>query len=195
MLAEVVRVKKILSIVIMLSLFILSFSTPALAKGAKSSGGFSRPSTTKTSPGSTSGPGSAQGTTTEKIPYTNLPANKANNPTGGTQIPGSGYSSFQNTSRGFMPSYTPFSGNFWLWMLLFNGFHQPAAPAAASEGAAGQPGDAGPVLYDPGLSGYWNANPLANIVSTLILLAMIVMAVVVVRKLFKRIKMNQAPMR
>lgn len=188
--------KKILPIMIILSLLTLSFSAPALAKGAKSPGGFSRPSATRTAPDSTGGTGSAQGTTTkERIPYTNLPASKANNPTGGTQIPGSGYNSFQNTARGFMPSYTPFSGNFWLWMLLFNGFHQPAAPAAAAEGEAGQPAGQSPVFYQPDLGGYWNANPLANIVSTLILLAMIVLAVVVVRKLFKRIRMNQAPMR
>lgn len=185
--------KKMISIIIALSLFVLSFSAPALAKGAKSSGGFSKPSTTRTSPGSTDGPGSAQSTSSEKIPYTNLPANKANNPTGGTQIPGAGYNGFQNTSRGFMPSFTPFSGNFWLWMLLFNGFHQPAAPAAAAEGAPSQPEGAGPEIYQPGLSSYWNANPLANIVSTLILLAMIVLVVVAIRKLFKR--HNQAPVR
>ena len=187
--------KKILSVMIILSLLTLSFSAPALAKGAKGSGGFSRPSATRTAPGSTANPGSAQGTTTEKIPYTNLPASKANNPAGGARIPGSGYNSFQNTARGFMPSYTPFSGNFWLWMLLFNGFHQPTAPAAAAEGEAVQPAEQSPAFYQPDLGGYWNANPLANIVSTLILLAMIVLAVVVVRKLFKRIRMNQAPMR
>ena len=192
--------RKVVSIMIMLSLLLLSLSAPALAKGAKSSGGFSRPAPAKTSPSSTDSTAPSQGTSTEKIPYTNLPANKANNPTGGTQAPGAGYKSFQNTSRGFMPSFTPFSGNFWLWMLLFNGFHNPA-PATATEGttaaaageAASQPEGAAPELYQPGLNDYWNANPLANIVSTLMLLAMVGLVIYALRKLFKRSK--QAPVR
>lgn len=189
--------KKIISVAVMLSLFVLSFGAPVLAKGAKS-GGFSRPSATKTSPSSTDSP--AQGTTSqEKIPYTNLPASKTGSTSTGLKAPGAG---FQNTSRGFMPSFTPFSGNFWLWMLLFNGFHQPAAPAAAADGAAAgeaavegsstQAEAAAPELYDPSLSGYWKANPLANIVSTLIFVALIVLAFVFIRKLFRGIRQAAA---
>lgn len=184
--------KKITSLFLVICLF-LSIATPALAKKS-GGGGFSKPRTTSPTNQSTPSKTTDSGTTktnetgsTDKIPYTNLPASKAAGTTGAA---GAGAAAGRSNLSGFAPSFSPFSGNFWMWMFLMNSFgHRPAT--AQTEDAAGEVSQASsqaPVaaggtlsdaegvkadIYTPGVADYWEADPLANTVSTLLLLATI----------------------
>ncbi|GAB6180123.1 hypothetical protein JCM14036_14420 [Desulfotomaculum defluvii] len=199
--------KKFISITLVLCLF-FSITSPAFAKrGGSIGGGFSKPRTTNVSPStSPSSPtktvkdsdadtsktttNNTQSNTTDgdKIPYTNLNSSKKTTTSGATTgaIPG--------TSRlsGFRPSFSPFSGNFWFWMFLMNSFghSQPAVAQtdqdqkAENTETAQQQDQSG--IYTPGVGDYWAADPVANSVSTLILVLIIALPFILYRRWKKK---------
>ena len=159
---------------------IFAVATPALARRSGGfGGGFTKPKTT--SPKTTqSSPDKTDSSSTsgDKIPYTNLPSGKKTT-TGGSTItaPMVGRSNFS----GF--SFSPFSGNFWMWMFLMNSFghSQPAVaqtgenstnPEAQVKGAEDQS-----PIYTPGVKDYWAADPVTNTLSTLLLLAVVALPI------------------
>lgn len=195
--------RKFISMTLVLCLF-LTITSPALAKrGGGFGGGLSKPRTTNTSPStSPSGPtksvkDSDTSTTTnntksnstdgDKIPYTNLNSTKKTTTPGATPGAMAGSSNLS----GFRPSFSPFSGNFWFWMFLMNSFGHsqpavaqtdPGTKAENSETAAqGQSG-----IYTPGVGDYWAADPVANSVSTLLLVLVIALPFMLYRRWKKK---------
>ncbi|SHK80705.1 hypothetical protein [Desulforamulus aeronauticus] len=181
--------KKLTSIILVLCLVFL-VTSPALAKkagGGFKSGGFSKPKTTTTNPttapsnsGKTTDKADPKGTTTsetgDKIPYTNLPASKVAQ----SSSTGAGTNFARSNLAGFRPSFSPFSGNFWMWMFLMNSFGH-SQPAAAQSGETQSSQNDAQVaqdgIYTPGVGDYWSADPVANTVSTLILVLVVVLPI------------------
>ncbi|AQS59870.1 hypothetical protein [Desulforamulus ferrireducens] len=192
--------KKLTSIILIICLVFL-VSSPAFAKkggGGFKSGGSTKPKTTTTDPASNAGKTTdqpASGTTTnpsnttnttntgtgDKIPYTNLPASKVSQ--GGATAAGVGANQARSNLAGFRPSFSPFSGNFWFWMFLMSSFghSQPAVaqtgenPEQKVEGSSQEAQDG---IYTPSVGDYWAADPLANTISTLILILVIALPIV-----------------
>lgn len=188
---------KKLTTIVLIFCMIFMVTTPALARkgGGFKSGGFSKPKTTTTNPTSTP---STSGKTTEqssgttnttnttnqgtgdKIPYTNLPSSKVSQGAGaGAAAAGATSQMGRANFSGMRPSFSPFSGNFWFWMFLMNSFghSQPAVAqtgenqTAATDQAQTQPTQG--ELYTPTMGDYWEADPLANTISTLLLVLVI----------------------
>lgn len=184
--------KKLISIFLIFCMVFL-VTTPALARKGGGSGGFSKSRTTTktTSPSSpsktTEQPSSTQKSTdqgtSDKIPYTNLPSSKVNKNSGaGTTgtTNNLGRSNFAN----FRPSFSPFSGNFWMWMFLMNSFggHSQPASAQTEENAANSAANNDTLqtneeLYTPSMGEYWAVDPLANTIATLILVAVVALPI------------------
>lgn len=197
-------VKRLLSIMVIICLF-LTVTSPAIAKksGGFKSGGFSKPKTTTTDSapaGSSKDSGGADSTqsttggttksatdagTGDKIPYTNLPSSKMTSGADAAATIG------KSNLSGFRPSFFPFSGNFWMWMFLMNSFGH-SQPAVAQTEAGGQgtqeteTGENQQGIYTPALGDYWAADPLANIISTAILVAVIALPIVMFLKWRKK---------
>ncbi|MEW6696314.1 MAG: hypothetical protein ACOY35_02040 [Bacillota bacterium] len=176
--------KKLLSVMIVICMF-LSVTSPALAKkgGGFKSGGFSKPKTTTNDSAPAQNPSGTTKSSTEtgsgdKIPYTNLPSSKV------AAGAGAGAAALGKSNlSGYRPSFFPFSGNFWMWMFLMSSFgnSQPAAAQTQTAGetttdTAAQEDQQG--IYTPTMGDYWEADPLANTISTAILLAIIALPVV-----------------
>ena len=194
--------KKLTSILLIFCMVFL-VTTPALAKKG---GGFSRPKATPTSPTTspsspsktTDQPSGTQGTTNQgtgdKIPYTNLNSSKTNAGAGVGAAAGAASNVGRSNLSGFRPSFSPFSGNFWMWMFLMNSFgfghSQPAAAQTGEEVAANGTNDesiqASGELYTPSVGEYWETDPMANTISTLILVAVIALPIIFFMKWRKK---------
>ncbi len=181
--------KKLISMIVVLCLVFL-VTSPALAKkagGGFKSGGFAKPKTTTTKPttapsnaGKTTDKADPKGTTPsetgDKIPYTNLPASKVSQ----NSSAGIGTNAARSNLAGFRPSFSPFSGNFWMWMFLMSSFgHSQPAAAQSGENQSSQNDSqvAQDGIYTPGVGDYWSADPVANTVSTLILILIVALPI------------------
>ncbi|MDO7788318.1 hypothetical protein [Desulforamulus aquiferis] len=173
--------KRVTSLLLVFCLF-FTMTTPAWAKKAGGAIAKPKPTTNQSSPSKTNDSGTAKTETSgDKIPYTNLPSSKA--ATGAGAAAGAATAGRSNLS-GFAPSFSPFSGNFWMWMFLMNSFgHRPAAAqteggAELAQAAAGSAAEsAQSEIYTPGVADYWEADPVANTVSTLLLVATVALPI------------------